>query len=214
MAKPKLYLLSALQRPNGERLRAKLAGARVRIWSSEHGAWWRPARSGYCTEVAGAGIYTFEDAWDATKHCSREKQIAFYPLEKDGVSAPTLTIIKASQAVRDIILEYVRAGGTVLPGEPVPWARAAKAVISQLDADATTPSRVIEACETLRRAHNAQLTALHEKHMLELKGLRDEADARVEAVIKAERDCRDAEWRKALRDKGWGDALENIGWGG
>lgn len=58
-------------------LRASLEGAQVRIWSGEHRAWWRANRSGYCSDVAGAGVYPFEDAWQASQHCGPEKQIAY-----------------------------------------------------------------------------------------------------------------------------------------
>lgn len=32
------------------------------IWSIEHGAWWRPESRGYCVELAGAGVYSYEEA--------------------------------------------------------------------------------------------------------------------------------------------------------
>ena len=53
------------------------SGRKVRIWSGEHGAWWRPERAGYTTHLEAAGIYDFADAWDSTKHCDRSKKIVF-----------------------------------------------------------------------------------------------------------------------------------------
>ena len=49
----------------------------VRIWSAEHRAWWRPERAGYTTLLETAGVYSFADAYDATKHCGPEKRIVY-----------------------------------------------------------------------------------------------------------------------------------------
>ena len=49
----------------------------VRIWSRQWGAFWRPGRCGYTYQRDEAGIYTFEDAFDATCHCGPEKQIYY-----------------------------------------------------------------------------------------------------------------------------------------
>lgn len=70
-------LLTSMQRRGGERTRAKLDGATVLIWSDEHRAWWRPDRCGYTTIRDRAGVYSFDDAWDATHHCGPEKRIVF-----------------------------------------------------------------------------------------------------------------------------------------
>lgn len=69
--------LTAMQRKGGERTRAKLIGKMVRIWSREHSAWWRSGCSGYTVQIDAAGVYAFEEAWKATRHCGPEKQIVF-----------------------------------------------------------------------------------------------------------------------------------------
>lgn len=53
------------------------AGKMVRIWSSEHGAYWRPHSKGYTTEMAEAGRWLIQDAFAETRHCGPEKRIWF-----------------------------------------------------------------------------------------------------------------------------------------
>lgn len=53
---------------------------RVRIWSREHLAWWRPEGKGYTGDADQAGLYDFADAYDTTKHCGPEKQIVYYDI--------------------------------------------------------------------------------------------------------------------------------------
>lgn len=38
------------------------------IWSNEHDAWWGPNERGYTRTLAGAGIYSREDAIRICKH--------------------------------------------------------------------------------------------------------------------------------------------------
>lgn len=51
---------------------------RVRIWSAEHRAFWRPGGNGYTAYGASAGDWDFADAYDRTKHCGPEKRIVYY----------------------------------------------------------------------------------------------------------------------------------------
>jgi hypothetical protein len=50
---------------------------RVRIWSDEHRAYWRPNGNGYVVERAGAGVFTVFEAYNRTAHCGPEKHIWF-----------------------------------------------------------------------------------------------------------------------------------------
>lgn len=50
----------------------------VHIWSGEHRAWWRQLGEGYTDATAHAGVWTFAEAWERTKHCGPEKKIAYY----------------------------------------------------------------------------------------------------------------------------------------
>lgn len=49
---------------------------KVRIWSGEHQAWWRPNSAGYCLDVRDAGLYDRDEAERIVKHCGPEKKIA------------------------------------------------------------------------------------------------------------------------------------------
>lgn len=49
----------------------------VRIWSGEHGAYWRSDSRGYTLDRFDAGYYVFHDAFNRTRHCGPEKRIAF-----------------------------------------------------------------------------------------------------------------------------------------
>lgn len=42
------------------------------IWSNEHGAWWRANSCGYTTAVAGAGVYTKEEAEKICKNANHD----------------------------------------------------------------------------------------------------------------------------------------------
>lgn len=55
----------------------KYAGQPVRIWSGEHGCYWRPNSQGYTRERADAGRYVFQDALLETRHCDPSKRISF-----------------------------------------------------------------------------------------------------------------------------------------
>jgi hypothetical protein len=78
----------------------------VRIWSGEHGAYWRAGGSGYVACACGAGLYSLADAYRRTKHCGPEKRIAF------DRPAPNLVAIEADQIViRVPILAVPHAAG-------------------------------------------------------------------------------------------------------
>jgi hypothetical protein len=59
-------------------LAAPLAGKTVRIYSGEHGGWWREHGAGYTEHECDAGLYTFEDALARTRHCGPEKWIVYH----------------------------------------------------------------------------------------------------------------------------------------
>jgi hypothetical protein len=69
--------LVSMQKKGGERVKAKLAGKRVLIFSREHNAFWGSNGCGYVQWRNGAGVYRFEDAWRRTNHCGPEKKIIF-----------------------------------------------------------------------------------------------------------------------------------------
>lgn len=50
---------------------------KVRIYSDQWGSYWRSNRCGYTDKKEEAGIYTFEDAFDASGHCGPEKHILY-----------------------------------------------------------------------------------------------------------------------------------------
>lgn len=60
-----------------------LSGKLVRIWSEEWLAWWRPDGAGYTSDLAGAGIYTFEDAFNRSSHCDPSKGICYVPAQEE-----------------------------------------------------------------------------------------------------------------------------------
>lgn len=62
--------------PNSARTR-KWRTKKVRIYSYEHSAYWGPNRSGYYNDGLKAGVYTFDDAYEATNHCGPEKGITY-----------------------------------------------------------------------------------------------------------------------------------------
>lgn len=69
--------LTSMQRKGGNRTKDKFLGKLVRIWSGEHQAWWGPDRRSYTTVLSEAGIYSFEDAWNACFLACPKKEIEF-----------------------------------------------------------------------------------------------------------------------------------------
>lgn len=65
--------LERLQRYPG--IFARWKDKKVRIFSREHDAYWRPNGAGYTVDGLEAGIYSFEEAYLNTKHCGPEKRI-------------------------------------------------------------------------------------------------------------------------------------------
>lgn len=64
-----LNRINALRRKKSARLDKfleKHANRQVLIFSGQWGAYWRSGRAGYTYKKEDAGIYTFEDAFDAT----------------------------------------------------------------------------------------------------------------------------------------------------
>jgi hypothetical protein len=54
------------------------AGRKVRIWSDEWRAWWRPNGNGYTDDEAQAWVLPFPEAYDRTHHCGPEKKINYF----------------------------------------------------------------------------------------------------------------------------------------
>jgi hypothetical protein len=41
------------------------------VWSEEHGAWWRPGRSGYTQSIREAGRYSLDEAAEIVEKANR-----------------------------------------------------------------------------------------------------------------------------------------------
>jgi hypothetical protein len=48
---------------------------KVRIWSGEWHAWWRPDACGYTKDIEQAGIYAVGEAMKCCGHCGPKKKI-------------------------------------------------------------------------------------------------------------------------------------------
>ena len=59
---------------------------RVRIWSGEHMAWWRPNSRGYTDCECQAGIYTMDEAWATSSHCCKKKKIVYQEVSTPSTS--------------------------------------------------------------------------------------------------------------------------------
>lgn len=81
---------------------AEIATANVRIYSGEHGAYWRPNGCGYCCCIEAAGVYSFGDAFNRTWHCGPEKGIWYEPVEQPDVPHGTSSYLNAeARSARD-----------------------------------------------------------------------------------------------------------------
>jgi len=69
--------LERLKTKVGKIFRNKYKDAKVYIWSGQWGSYWRPNRAGYTYNKSDAGIYTLDDAYDASGHCGPEKHIEY-----------------------------------------------------------------------------------------------------------------------------------------
>ncbi len=49
----------------------------VRIYSAEHGAFWRGSGQGYTCDSAQSDIWPCDKAFEATRHCCEQKRIQF-----------------------------------------------------------------------------------------------------------------------------------------
>jgi hypothetical protein len=66
-----------------------LRGRRVRIWSYEHGLYWRPKAQGYTAVPGEAGEWDFDTAYHDVSCCSSdEQQIAFEVVGPDPLESP------------------------------------------------------------------------------------------------------------------------------
>lgn len=50
----------------------------VRIYSSEHRAFWRGGGHGYTAQLSDAGVFSFGEAYKMTHHCGPEKRIEYH----------------------------------------------------------------------------------------------------------------------------------------
>lgn len=50
---------------------------RVRIYSAEHGAWWRDTGQGYTLDPCESAVWDVRAAFKRTRHCGPEKRIQF-----------------------------------------------------------------------------------------------------------------------------------------
>jgi hypothetical protein len=60
---------------------------RVRIYSAEHGLYWRKSGQGYTANSAESDVWTCGEAFLRTRHCGPEKRIQFVAVKsarKDG----------------------------------------------------------------------------------------------------------------------------------
>lgn len=60
---------------NTDRMTPDDIAARVRIWSGEHRAWWRPGGYGYTSDIRDAWVLDRPQAESLTAHCGPEKSI-------------------------------------------------------------------------------------------------------------------------------------------
>lgn len=75
----------------------QLAGRNVYIVSNDGApCYWKPNKSGYSGCIRKAGVYKFEEAYEATNHCGPEKRVGYSP-------APMLTEIEALDQIAHVL---------------------------------------------------------------------------------------------------------------
>lgn len=88
----------------------------VRIWSGEHGLFWRPGAAGYTRNPAEAGQWSFSSAQALTRHCGPEKKIELKAVR----SGPLFDLLVAARA-RDVNSRLVRAWMRMNGLSEEPW---------------------------------------------------------------------------------------------
>lgn len=90
-------------------IRCALGAQPVRIWSREHGAYWRYPAAGYTTLVEEAGVYSLGEAWRRTRHCGPEKGVEFVTISEKAVAF--ITANQESPVIAGHVISHKDGGG-------------------------------------------------------------------------------------------------------
>jgi hypothetical protein len=77
---------------------------KVRIYSAEHGAFWRNTGQGYTLELSESSIWDMEEAVTRTYHCGPEKMIQFISADKE----PEESLIGSSTGSKSKLQELIK----------------------------------------------------------------------------------------------------------